>query len=65
MQFKAREALRSLAARKVTIVCDAIPYAFENVPLKKIFNWLTVEVSLLAKPEKPPCLSNRPCRLRS
>jgi len=35
------------------MTCDAIPYAFENVPLKKVINWLKVETSLLVKPDRP------------
>ncbi len=51
--LKSREALRSLATRRISMICDAIPYAFENVPLKKVINWLKVETSLLGKPDRP------------
>ncbi len=51
--LKSREALRSLATRRISMTCDAIPYAFENVPLKKVINWLKVETSLLVKPDRP------------
>ena len=50
---KGLRALRALATRRVTIECDRMPFVFENVPLRKILNWILVEASILVKPEKP------------
>lgn len=50
---KVLRALRALATRRVTIECDRMPFVFENVPLRKILNWILVEASILVKPEKP------------
>ncbi|MDH4209711.1 MAG: radical SAM protein [Anaerolineae bacterium] len=47
------KALRALATRSVAMECDRIPFRFENVPLKKIVNWILVEASVYAKPERP------------
>ncbi len=46
-------AFKALATRQVRIECDRIPYHFHHVPLKKIFNWLSVETSIYLKPERP------------
>jgi radical SAM protein with 4Fe4S-binding SPASM domain len=46
-------AVQTLVRRRVVIFCDAIPYCFENVSYRKIFNWLAVELSVLSKPLKP------------
>jgi len=46
-------AIKALLTREVQIECDGIPYIFENVPLRKLINWIRVESSLLLKPEKP------------
>jgi len=46
-------ALKALVTRSIQIECDRIPYRFQNVPLKKILNWLCVEVSILIKPGRP------------
>jgi len=46
-------ALRALATRRVTIDCDRMPFLFEDVPLRKILNWILVEASILVKPDKP------------
>ncbi|MGD9346342.1 MAG: hypothetical protein PVH84_10790, partial [Candidatus Aminicenantes bacterium] len=48
-----KKALRALIGREVQIDCDGIPYVFENVPLRKLINWIRVESSLLFKPERP------------
>ena len=50
---KGWRALRALLSRKLTIVCDQIPYHFSKVPIKKILNWILVEASVLAKPGRP------------
>lgn len=46
-------ALRALATRRVTIDCDRMPFVFEDVPVRKILNWILVEASILIKPERP------------
>jgi radical SAM protein with 4Fe4S-binding SPASM domain len=50
---KSLMALRALATRTVTIDCDRIPFRFDNVPRRKILNWILVEASLLLKPDRP------------
>jgi len=40
-------------SRKVIIECDRIPFEFNNVPLKKLLNWMIVEASILFKPASP------------
>ena len=46
-------ALRALLTRTVTIECDQIPHIFDQVPLRKLINWLLVEISVRVKPEMP------------
>ena len=46
-------ALRALATRTATIDCGHMSFVFEDVPLRKILNWILVEASISAKPEKP------------
>lgn len=48
---KSPQAIKALATRRVSIECDRIPYQFNKVPLKKIFNWIRVEASMYKKPE--------------
>lgn len=50
---KTFQALKALSTRQVRIECDRIPYHFDHVPLKKIFNWLAVETSIYFKPVRP------------
>jgi len=50
---KGLNALVSLATRRVNIECDRMPFVFEQVPMRKILNWILVEASILVKPEKP------------
>jgi radical SAM protein with 4Fe4S-binding SPASM domain len=47
-----RVALRGLALRRIDIVCDGIHYNFERVPLKKVWNWLLVELAARRKPDR-------------
>jgi radical SAM protein with 4Fe4S-binding SPASM domain len=47
------KAIGGVLFHKVRIECDRIPYYFENVPLKKILNWILAESSLLVRPDKP------------
>lgn len=49
----AGKAVKALATRRVLIECDRIPYRFDNVPLRKILNWIRVEASVGVKPAKP------------
>lgn len=49
----AYRAVRALTTRSVVMECDRIPFRFENVPLKKILNWVLVEASIYTKREQP------------
>ncbi len=51
--LKSYKAIKALVTRRILIECDSIPYEFQNVPLKKILNWIFVETSILSKPVKP------------
>lgn len=42
-----------MATQRILIKCDSIPYQFQNVPFKKILNWIRVEASIYMKPDKP------------
>lgn len=50
---KMQRAVTALATRRVRIDCDLIPYTFERVPLRKLWNWMRVEVSIPYHPERP------------
>ncbi len=50
---KSYQAMKALATRQVRIECDRIPYHFDNVPLRKLLNWLAVETSIYFKPGHP------------
>ncbi|MGQ9684107.1 MAG: radical SAM/SPASM domain-containing protein [Anaerolineae bacterium] len=50
---KAASVLRSLLTRRVTFPCDGITYRWENVPPRKLLNWLVTEVSVHLKPSRP------------
>ena len=50
---KSYQAIKALTTRQVRIECDRIPYHFDNVPLRKLLNWLAVETSILFKPGHP------------
>lgn len=51
--FKLYQVIKTLITRRILIECDRIPYQFHNVPLKKILNWIRVEVSIFRKPGRP------------
>jgi radical SAM protein with 4Fe4S-binding SPASM domain len=51
--FNTVEAIRTLATKRVVIECDHIPFLFENVPIRKIINWLLVETSVYIRPKTP------------
>lgn len=53
MILKSYEAIKALATRRILIECDSIPYEFQDVPLKKILNWIFVETSIFLKATKP------------
>lgn len=46
-------AAKSLLTRKIQFECDQIPYRYDNVPLKKILNWIFVEASARIHSTKP------------
>ncbi|MBW1860493.1 MAG: hypothetical protein JRI70_10635 [Deltaproteobacteria bacterium] len=46
---KSSKALKALVTRKMLIEADSIPYAFNDVPLKKILNWICVEAAIHTK----------------
>lgn len=50
---KSYTATKVLITRRICIEFDRIPHHFQNVPLKKIFNWICAETSLFRKPNKP------------
>ena len=47
------KAVKALATSSLQIECDRISYKFNNVPLKKILNWIRVEASIYTKPARP------------
>lgn len=44
---------QALFRRRLILECDALPYRFENIPAKKIANWLRVEASARLRPAEP------------
>jgi hypothetical protein len=53
LSIKSYKAIRALVTKRIEIVSDRIPHQFNNVPFKKILNWIRVEASVLIKPEEP------------
>ncbi|MGA7877895.1 MAG: radical SAM protein [Desulfoferrobacter sp.] len=51
--FKSYQALKALMTRKVTIECDSIPYHYQNVPVKKLLNWVSTEASIFFRRKRP------------
>ena len=45
--------IKALITRTLVIECDRIPYKFNNIPLKKLLNWILVESSIYFKPSRP------------
>lgn len=37
---KILDATKAMASRKITINCDGIPFTFQEIPLKKMWNWM-------------------------
>jgi MoaA/NifB/PqqE/SkfB family radical SAM enzyme len=50
---KFSQALTALATRKLAFEIDLIPLTFEDLPRKKITNWLLTESSVAFKPARP------------
>jgi len=50
---KSVSAVKTILTRSVIIELDRIPYQINNMPYKKIFNWILVNVSELLKTETP------------
>ena len=46
-------ALKALVTRHVEFGCDRIPYRFDNVPRKKILNWILAEASARVHVPRP------------
>lgn len=44
---------KTLLTRRVTVVCDRIPFEFHDVPMKKLLNRYLVHASFYFKPERP------------
>ena len=53
MIFNAYKVLKALITRKIKFEVDLIPFEFENVPLKKMINWILTEGSVFFKPARP------------
>ena len=51
--FKSALIIKTLLTGRITIELDRIPFQLSNVPYKKIFNWILVNISFLLKLEKP------------
>ena len=49
---KCRQLFQALSRRQLVLDCDRVPHRFQQLPLKKILNWLLVEASVVAKPGK-------------
>ena len=47
------KALKALTTRKLTLENDCIPFKYQNVPFKKIFNAIRVGMSIYVKPGIP------------
>ena len=45
--------IRALLMQKINFEVDLIPFEFENLPMKKIINWIFTEGSVFIKPTRP------------
>lgn len=45
--------MRALTTRRIVIFCDAIPYYFNEVSYRRIFNWIAIELSAIFRPLRP------------
>ena len=50
---KAMKVAKAIVRRRLTIECDSIPYSFQDIPAKKLMNWLRVETSTRLRPFAP------------
>lgn len=50
---KLSKASKALLTRKILIECDAIPYEFDNVSLRKTINWILLEASIHFRSGRP------------
>ena len=53
MLNQAKKIFRALFAGKIDFTVDMIPLVFDDLPLRKIINWLLTESSILYKPSRP------------
>lgn len=53
MIFNISKCIRALLIQKINFEVDLIPFEFENLPMKKIINWIFTEGSVLFKPARP------------
>lgn len=44
--------LNALLAREIQMECDHIPFHFQDLPVKKVLNWILVEISYTLKLER-------------
>ncbi|MFO7695344.1 MAG: radical SAM protein [Vicinamibacterales bacterium] len=47
------EAVRALATGRLVVKSDGIPYRFDRLPRRKVWNAIRTELSVYAKPERP------------
>jgi radical SAM protein with 4Fe4S-binding SPASM domain len=50
LKDKVGKAIKALVVRRVEIECDRMPHSFQNVPLKKLLNWVLVEMAAMVRP---------------
>lgn len=50
---KAMTVARAFGRRQLRIQCDSLPYFFQDLPTKKLINWLRVEASTRLRPRVP------------
>ena len=50
---KCTKAVLALVTRNISFECDSIPYHFNNLPYRKIINWILLETSITLKLKKP------------
>ena len=49
----AKKVFRALFSGKINFTVDMIPLVFDDLPLRKIINWLLTESSIMFKPSRP------------
>jgi hypothetical protein len=50
---KLSQAMSAVLTRNVSFEMDLVPLTFQDLPLKKITNWLLTESSVVFKPSRP------------